>query len=187
MFYFNRINNILLYFFAYFFFLSITSPSDYGFYDKVSEKYKFVLQQMHYISISLEKFFEDNQRYPTTEEGLSILVKNTTHLPNWKGPYIEKETLESFFDGDITQDKWDNKFIYLYPPKYLFNNNPYNLYSMGNNQINNYTKEDDISNWGEGNIEFYQRTDFVIETFDFLTMYSPFFLLISILLKLFLK
>jgi type II secretory pathway pseudopilin PulG len=187
MFYLIRINNILLYFFTVLFFLLITSPSDYGFYDKVSKKYKLVLQQMLYISIAIEKFSKDIQRYPTVPEGLTILVKNTTNQSNWNGPYIKAEILDSFLGGDITKDPWGNEFIYLYPPKYLFNNNPYNLYSKGTNQVDDYTKKDDISNWREGNIELYEETDFVIETFDFFTMYSPFFLLLLVLLKFFLR
>jgi general secretion pathway protein G len=51
----------------------------------------------------------DNQRYPTTEQGLQALVARPTTTPapaNWKaGGYIER----------LPKDPWGNPYQYLYP------------------------------------------------------------------------
>jgi hypothetical protein len=156
-------------------------------YDRTSKELKLVLRQMLSISISMEKFFKDVKRYPTTPEGLTILVKNTNDWSNWKGPYIDKETLNLFFKGNITKDKWGNEFIYLCPPQYLFGNNPYNLYSKGKNQLDDHTKKDDIANWGEINLTFYEEADLLMEIGNLLMKLIPFLILILVLLKFFLK
>jgi hypothetical protein len=44
------------------------------------------------IVTALKLFKMDNARYPTTEEGLSVLLENKSNLPYWKGPYIEDKS-----------------------------------------------------------------------------------------------
>lgn len=64
----------------------------------------------------------DNQRYPTTEQGLQALIEKPTTGPipkNWKADgYLEK----------IPQDPWGNPYQYLYPGVHgeydLFSNGP---------------------------------------------------------------
>jgi general secretion pathway protein G len=56
---------------------------------------------------ALKLYKLDNQRYPTTEQGLqALVVKPTTGPipPNWK-PYVEK----------LPQDPWRNPYQYLNP------------------------------------------------------------------------
>lgn len=56
---------------------------------------------------ALKLYRLDNQRYPTTEQGLAALVKRPTSGPqanNWK-PYIEK----------LPNDPWGNPYQYLNP------------------------------------------------------------------------
>jgi general secretion pathway protein G len=56
---------------------------------------------------ALKLYKLDNQRYPTTEQGLqALVVKPTTGPipPNWK-PYVEK----------LPQDPWRNAYQYLNP------------------------------------------------------------------------
>jgi len=56
---------------------------------------------------ALKLYRLDNQRYPTTEQGLSALVKPPTPVPqNWKkGGYIER----------LPADPWGNPYQYLNP------------------------------------------------------------------------
>jgi general secretion pathway protein G len=49
---------------------------------------------------ALDQFRLDNGRYPTSDEGLDILLKNKFDLPKWDGPYL-------------VNDKYNNKFIYI--------------------------------------------------------------------------
>ena len=56
---------------------------------------------------ALKLYKLDNQRYPTTEQGLQALVAKPTTgpvPPNWK-PYVEK----------LPQDPWHNAYQYLNP------------------------------------------------------------------------
>jgi general secretion pathway protein G len=58
---------------------------------------------------SLKLYRLDNQRYPTTEQGLQALVTKPTSLPlprNWKsGGYLER----------LPRDPWGNPYQYLNP------------------------------------------------------------------------
>jgi general secretion pathway protein G len=56
---------------------------------------------------ALKLYKLDNQRYPTTEQGLQALVAKPTTAPvppNWK-PYVEK----------LPQDPWQHPYQYLNP------------------------------------------------------------------------
>ena len=48
----------------------------------------------------------DTGRYPTTEEGLSVLRTPPSDGDGWKGPYSEKE---------IPNDPWGSAYVYEYP------------------------------------------------------------------------
>jgi len=74
----------------------------------------------------------DNGRFPTTQEGLAVLHKNTASLPNWKGPYLKKEPI----------DPWGKPYSYKSPG---YHNDDYDLYSLGPDGLEN--SEDDIGNW----------------------------------------
>ena len=52
---------------------------------------------------SLEVFYADFGRYPTTKEGLSVLIKRPSTLVGWRGPY---------FEGDHSVDPWGNEYVY---------------------------------------------------------------------------
>jgi len=52
---------------------------------------------------SLEIFHADFGRYPTTKEGLGVLVRQPSTLAGWRGPYIE---------GDYSVDPWGNEYVY---------------------------------------------------------------------------
>jgi len=54
----------------------------------------------------LNTFRLDNDRYPTTEEGLNALRVPPADAKNWKGPYSDK---------DISLDPWQNPYDYEFP------------------------------------------------------------------------
>jgi len=58
------------------------------------------------LSSSIEQFRLDNGRYPSTEEGLSVLTVQPENTPNWKGPYLTK---------NIPADPWGNQYVYQSP------------------------------------------------------------------------
>ncbi len=59
------------------------------------------------ISSALQNFRLDNDRYPTTEEGLAALsTQPASGATNWKGPYLTKP---------VTVDPWQNPYQYQYP------------------------------------------------------------------------
>lgn len=56
---------------------------------------------------SLERFYLDMGRYPTSEEGLEALRTQPEDDENakWKGPYINK----------LSNDPWDRPYVYISP------------------------------------------------------------------------
>src|SRR5579862_2583230 len=55
------------------------------------------------LSSALDNFRLDNDRYPTTEEGLQALEVRPSNCPNWKGPYLSKP---------VMNDPWGNPYSY---------------------------------------------------------------------------
>lgn len=58
------------------------------------------------ISGTVQSFRLDNDRYPTTEEGLQSLRTAPADAPNWRGPYTTK---------DIPLDPWGYDYQYQWP------------------------------------------------------------------------
>jgi general secretion pathway protein G len=84
------------------------------------------------IALALDTFETDNDRYPTTSEGLQSLITNPGSLPGWKGPYLKK----------IPRDPWGEIYAYKSPGTH---NQDYDLSSAGPDMIEGDT--DDIVNW----------------------------------------
>lgn len=71
------------------------------------------------ISTAVKKFELENDRYPTTQEGLQALITNPGNLPNWT----------KCLDGNsMPLDYWGHPYIYVYPGS---NGNDFDLYSAG--------------------------------------------------------
>jgi len=91
--------------------------------------------QMDNIASSLNLFNLDIGRYPTNNEGLSILIKKPDDLPQWSGPYLNDEMIPS--------DPWNRPYIYLQPGA---NGKPYQLKSLGSDgAIGGQAEDADIS------------------------------------------
>ncbi len=86
--------------------------------------------QMKNIESALKVYKLDNGIYPTTEQGLEALIKKPQTPPepkNWKGPYLDSES--------VPLDGWGNEFIYISSGK------SYTLISKGPDGVEG-TKDD---------------------------------------------
>ena len=75
-------------------------------------KPQVTLQQVRNAATALQSFKFDTGRYPTTEEGLEILIAKREGAPNmdkWNGPYFERKTLPV--------DGWGNPLKYRAPAR----------------------------------------------------------------------
>jgi general secretion pathway protein G len=83
---------------------------------------------MQRIGDKLTMYRVDNNRYPTTEQGLEALINAPGDAKRWRGPYIEEEKLT---------DPWGTRFEYESDGKM------YKIMSAGPD--NSMGTEDDIS------------------------------------------
>ncbi len=72
-------------------------------------KRKLVCVQMRSIMQTLDMFKADQGSYPSTEEGLKILSKNSNSQK-----YKNYPTSGYFEEGKIPKDSWGHKFIYIF-------------------------------------------------------------------------
>jgi general secretion pathway protein G len=62
---------------------------------------------MGILRTSLETFFLQMDRYPTSEEGLkALLVQPSDGAGKWRGPYLQ---------GDLPKDPWGHPYAYRFP------------------------------------------------------------------------
>ncbi len=67
---------------------------------------------------SLDQYRLDVGRYPTTEQGLAVLVAKPADEPRWAGPYLSKA---------VPKDPWNNDYQYRSPGEH----GEYDLLSLG--------------------------------------------------------
>lgn len=96
--------------------------------------------QLQAIETALKLFKLDTGHYPTTEQGLEILItpppSNKTTVQWRKGGYLEK--------GKVPTDPWDNAFIYLSPGEH----GPFDLCSYGaDRELGGEGEDSDINSW----------------------------------------
>ncbi len=84
------------------------------------------------ITTALKLYKLDNDRYPTTEEGLDALMTRPASARNWKGPYLENKPL----------DPWKRKFEYRCPGQR--NAGEFDIWSRGADEA---SPDDDVANW----------------------------------------
>ncbi len=75
--------------------------------------------QIEAFSSSLDLFYLDTGRYPSTSEGLSALAKRPGNLQGWNGPYLKT--------GVVPQDPWSHEYVYRSPADRA----PYEIISLG--------------------------------------------------------
>lgn len=112
-------------------------------------EHRVVIIHLFLLKQALANFNQDVGRFPSTSEGLVALVHQPRNSHGWKGPYMKLEKLDEWGKTDV----WGTKYIYLSPAKY--GNLPYDLYSCGKNQTDEFGQGDDITNWKEIDFNYY--------------------------------
>ena len=125
------------------------------------------------LKTALGMFDVDCGRYPTSKEGLNVLLSASADgsLTNWRGPYL---------DG-LNSDPWGHEYVYRSPG--VHNTNSYDLYSLGPDGVGN--DSDDIGNW-----QMPQRLRIVDEEdlfaiFQLLPLGIPFLFVVRIIVGIF--
>jgi general secretion pathway protein G len=95
--------------------------------------------QVRNLEQALKMYKLDNQRYPTTEQGLQALVTKPSTNPvpaNWRRPYLE----------ELPQDPWGNAYQYQSPG--TKGRSGIDVFSMGADGVRGGEGKDaDIGNW----------------------------------------
>ncbi len=104
-------------------------------------KEKIAKVQIASLETALKHYYLDNNRYPTTEQGLEALIRPPEIEPlasNWRqGGYLEK--------GRLPDDPWGNPYRYLSPGVH---NTDFDLWSTGADGEDGGEGENaDITNW----------------------------------------
>ncbi len=98
-------------------------------------------QQISAFGLALDRYYLDNGKYPTTEQGLEALIQKPTTDPapmNYNpGGYLKK--------NQIPNDPWGNPYVYRSPGEY---GNDYEIVSYGADGKQGGTGVDeDIKSW----------------------------------------
>jgi general secretion pathway protein G len=82
-------------------------------------KVKAARIQVESFASSLDLFYLDAGRYPSTSEGLAALAQRPGGIDAWNGPYLRT--------GAVPNDPWGRPYIYRSPGEH----GPYDLVSYG--------------------------------------------------------
>lgn len=91
--------------------------------------------QIDALQKSLDQYRLDVGRYPSTEQGLAVLVTKPADEPKWQGPYLSKA---------VPKDPWGNDYQYRSPGEH----GEYDLLSLGKDGRPGGEGEDaDLTSW----------------------------------------
>jgi len=65
------------------------------------------LVQIRDLEQALEMYKLDVGRFPSTQEGLTALVRNPGNATGWNGPYLRR--------NELPKDPWNRDYLYRYP------------------------------------------------------------------------
>jgi general secretion pathway protein G len=82
-------------------------------------KVKAAKIQLQSFSSALDLFYLDAGRFPSTAEGLAVLVQRTPGVAAWNGPYLK--------GGNVPNDPWSHPYLYRAPGE----RGPYDIVSYG--------------------------------------------------------
>jgi general secretion pathway protein G len=92
--------------------------------------------QIESFSNSLDLYYLDVGRYPTTQQGLDALIKRPPGIDVWNGPYLK--------GGTVPTDPWRNAYVYVAPGAH----GAYDLMSYGSDgHEGGEGAAADITNW----------------------------------------
>jgi general secretion pathway protein G len=96
--------------------------------------------QVELLSAAVEAYRLDNDRFPTTEQGLAALRTLPTLEPRpraWRGPYLRRE---------VPVDPWGRPYLYRSPG--TVNREGYDLLTLGRDGLEGGEDEDaDVLSW----------------------------------------
>jgi general secretion pathway protein G len=97
--------------------------------------------QIELFGLALDAYRLDNDRYPTTTQGLAALRNRPDDEPlppRWRGPYLRKE---------VPLDPWGRAYLFRAPGS--VNPTSYDLYSLGRDgQPGGGAEDADVTSWG---------------------------------------
>lgn len=97
--------------------------------------------QVEMLGLALNAYRLDNDRFPTSDEGLEALrtMPAAGDVPrNWRGPYLTRL---------VPTDPWGRAYVYVSPG--IRNPRSYDLYTLGRNGSPGGSDEDsDVTSWG---------------------------------------
>ena len=92
--------------------------------------------QIESFSNSLDLFYVDTGRYPTTQEGLVALLERPSDADRWSGPYLRSNS--------VPNDPWGTPYVYRSPGAH----GAYDLMSYGSKgREGGESSESEIANW----------------------------------------
>lgn len=93
--------------------------------------------QVQNFKSALDLYRLDTGSYPTTQQGLTALLRNPGNVPGWKGPYIDSPTLPN--------DPWGRPYMFRAPGEH----GAYDLYTLGSDNAPGGSGEAaDVTSWG---------------------------------------
>ena len=99
-------------------------------------KVKAAKIQVQSFGSALDLFYLDAGRYPTSSEGLALLVRPGSNIAAWNGPYLK--------GGNVPNDPWGKPYIYRSPGQH----GPYDVLSYGaDGQEGGTGTAADIASW----------------------------------------
>lgn len=92
--------------------------------------------QVDALSAAVDSFHLDTGRFPTSDEGLKVLMDRPGDIATWDGPYLKKR--------DSLIDPWGHPYLYRIPGQH----GEYDLYSLGSdNREGGEGDAADVGNW----------------------------------------
>ena len=101
-----------------------------------SSKVEVARAQLEDLAAGLDLFKLDVGRYPSSDEGLQVLVQGIGAIRGWNGPYLRKKR--------VPLDPWNNEYIYAIPGQ----GNDFDLLSLGaDGELEGTGENADLSAW----------------------------------------
>ena len=101
-----------------------------------SSKTKTAQLQISSFKDAIDLYRVDNQRVPSSAEGLQGLVEKTPTSETWNGPYLSQ--------GKVPLDPWGNPYHYVSPGQH----GDYDLFSLGaDNKQGGEDEDRDVVSW----------------------------------------